>query len=110
MIYLELECYVTKADDNCIRVMSKGNKKNENLIKLGFIFDIKNSDYYFEVNDFNEKGRIFSLLRDMGIGFLGGREWSPSEVFEYLRDMRVVSGKYKRVFWKGPDDMHVEYN
>jgi hypothetical protein len=45
---------------------------------------------------------VFDELRSLGVAFSAGKEWCPSEVFEYLRDEQLLSGKYLRVAWTQP--------
>jgi hypothetical protein len=53
------------------------------------------------------KAEMLSKLRDCGICFSGGPDWSPSEVFEYLRDRGLLTGRYRKVIWRGPSQMDV---
>lgn len=50
----------------------------------------------------NKKAELLTKLRDLGIPFGGGPNWSPGEQFEDLRDKGLVSGSYKEITWWGP--------
>ena len=77
----------------------------EFLFDLGFhkkeIFDDQST---MTVRDDQEKGELFMKLRDKDICFSRGREWNPAEVSEWLRDENLVSGKFKSIAWKNPDE------
>jgi hypothetical protein len=45
---------------------------------------------------------LFAALRDRGVSFLAGREWSPAEVFAWLRDRGLLEGPYLRIAWTDP--------
>ena len=53
------------------------------------------------------KAQVLTALRDLGLCFSAGREWSPTEVFEWLRDQGLVSGHYRRIGWRGPGDFEI---
>ena len=60
-----------------------------------------------QVADDEEKAQVLTTLRDLGVCFSAGREWNPTEVFEWLRDQGLVSGPYRRIGWRGPGDFEV---
>jgi hypothetical protein len=98
--------YVSKADGNEIIVKaSPASSAHGFLTGLGFTPQSGSADsYLLSVKDEREKARIFSTLRDADICFSRGREWNPAEVFEWLRDQGLLSGPFKSIAWKGPDD------
>jgi len=53
-----------------------------------------------------EEVKLLKMLNNLGFAFsvggMGG--WSPSELFEDYREKGLLSGKYKEIAWKGPDD------
>lgn len=102
-----LNAYVVKADDLKIRIKALSQKSEKDILGLGFSLDETSSEYILTVKDNDQKAKIFSLLRNMEICFSGGREWSPAEVFEYLRDSGKLSGSYKRVSWYAPNEYRV---
>ncbi len=55
-----------------------------------------------EYNGHDELAIVFSKLLDLGIAFSAGKDWAPSEIFEYLRGKGLISGKYKKISWSGP--------
>jgi hypothetical protein len=67
-----------------------------------------NANIIIKYSDENEKVRLFKELRDLGIAFSAGRDWSPSEQFEELRERGLITGKYKHIGWSGPDNYKVD--
>ena len=53
---------------------------------------------------------LFAFLRDEGVAFAAGQGWSPSELFEQLRDEGRLTGPYSRISWRGPGKPHVDEN
>lgn len=91
--------FVTKADGKIIRVNLIDEKFEYELSKLDFVFDHDTKEYVLQVSDNDKKSKTFKHLRDLGVAFSSGKEWSPSEVFEYLREMGLITGKYTRISW-----------
>ena len=50
---------------------------------------------------FEEMARLATALRDLGIAFAVGREWSPSEVVQKLRDDGLFEGSFTEMAWTG---------
>lgn len=74
-----------------------GGQENDNHMK----FTIKYSNE-------SEKVRLFTKLRELGIAFSAGQDWSPSEQFEELRDRGLITGKYKHIGWNRPGNFQVD--
>lgn len=97
------DAYVSKADGQQVKILAINNTLVEQLEVLGFLFDPVSSMYVKDVVNMTEKARLFSTLRDIGVCFSDGKEWCPSELFEYFRENKLLDGKFKRVSWSGPD-------
>jgi hypothetical protein len=54
------------------------------------------------VTDDADKARVMGVLRDAGVSFARGREWSPAEVFEWLRDPELLTGSFRSISWRRP--------
>ena len=104
----ELDAYVVKADSRQVRVKTVNNATHPELTKLGFSFDASLSSYVKDTTGVPEKAQLLTQLRDAGICFSAGREWCPSEVFEYFREQNLVAGKYKRVSWSAPKNFTIQ--
>ena len=97
-----VKAVVTKADDNTVRVAVYDNSIVKNLEQIGFFVSHNSNDYVMPVFDDNEKASVFDALRNLNAGFSAGKEWCPSEVFEYLRDMGLLTGTFCKVAWVSP--------
>ncbi|TVP52495.1 MAG: hypothetical protein EA349_15495 [Halomonadaceae bacterium] len=97
-----VKAVVTKADDNAIRVKVYDKSIIQDIEKIGFFYNHDSSDYVMHVFDDNEKASVFNALRDLKVGFSAGKEWCPSEVFEYLRDIGLLTGTFCKVAWVSP--------
>ncbi|UQI31102.1 hypothetical protein M3M50_00355 [Pseudomonas bijieensis] len=102
MINDVLKAYVEKADVDVIRVQVIDNALDSPLRAIGFSTAAQKDIYVFQVADNRQKAKVFDALRSLGVAFSAGKEWCPSEVFEYLRDEQLLSGKYLRVAWTQP--------
>lgn len=51
-----------------------------------------------------ERAQVFEQLRVAGFAWARGREWSPAEVFEPLRDLHLLSGPFKPLAWISPTE------
>jgi hypothetical protein len=97
--------YVSKADGNEIIVEAVEAPTRALLTAIGFVAQSGSNDVYLlSVNGEREKAQIFSKLRDAGICFARGKEWSPAEVFEWLKEQGFLTGSFKSIAWRGPDD------
>ena len=102
MINDVLKAYVEKADGDVIRVQIIDNALDSPLRAIGFSDAPEKDIYVLQVADNTQKAKVFDALRSLGVAFSAGKEWCPSEVFEYLRDEQLLSGKYLRVAWTQP--------
>ena len=84
----------------------------EQLLTLGFssVGDARLNTFSKSVPEQNAKVKVLVDLRDYGVCFSGGAAWSPSEVFEYLRDQGLLIGSYRRVEWSGPGRFTITEN
>lgn len=102
MINDGLKAYVEKADGDVIRVQVMDNTLDSPLRAIGFSNAAEKDIYVLHVADNTQKAKVFDELRSLGVAFSAGKEWCPSEVFEYLRDEQLLSGTYLRVAWTQP--------
>lgn len=70
----------------------------KSLHKLGFRFYLFNN-FKLNIQSEDQKIFIFQKLNDMHICFSSGKEWNPSEVFEYYRNKGLLNGKYRQLSW-----------
>jgi hypothetical protein len=92
--------YVRSADGDVITVVAAGPVPAQ----LGFAANAEESgSYRRRVADDRAKAQVFAALRDAGVCFARGWEWSPAEVFEWLRDHGLLSGRFQSInSWSAP--------
>jgi hypothetical protein len=96
--------YVRSADGDVITVVAAGPLPT----RLGFAANAEDpGSYRRRVADDREKAQVFTALRDAGMCFARGREWSPTEVFEWLRDHGLLSGRFQSISWSAPGTFQV---
>ena len=102
-----VKAFVTKADGKVVRVKAIDSSIVGELSGLGFTFDSDFSEYTIKILDNSEKAELFDKLRTLDVAFSSGKEWCPSEVFEYLRENGLICADFKKISWKGPGDYHL---
>lgn len=50
---------------------------------------------------------VLAALRDQGIPFSAGPDWSPSEQFEELRARGLIQGPFDMIIWHGANDFRI---
>jgi hypothetical protein len=68
------------------------------------------SKWEIEFKNEEEKAKIFKLLRDSDFAFSIGKEWSPAEQFEELREHGLLDGSYRQILWKKKNDYQIKEN
>jgi hypothetical protein len=101
-----IKAYVKEAALDDVVVWSSSNEFSNVLLVNGFARKEESIFTYTTTSDEN-KAKLFTWLRDNDVLFSDGREWNPSEVFEYLREKKLLSGSYQRITWVGQDVFQV---
>jgi hypothetical protein len=52
---------------------------------------------------FEAMAQLARGLIELGLAFSAGREWSPSEVVQDLRDRGLLDGPFTEIAWTGPE-------
>ena len=39
--------------------------------------------------------------------FSNGKDWSPSELVDYYKEIGLIDSKYYKISWKGKDDFYI---
>lgn len=99
-----LKGYVEKADDDVIHVNVLDPALCADIAALGFCADATDGMFSLGVSRDEHKARVFDALRALEMAFCDGKERCPVGVFEYLRDKRLLTGKFVRVSWEKPGD------
>lgn len=96
---------VIQADAEMVVVSVADTALQTELALAGFIRQGTASDLFARpVKDDAEKASVFSFLRERGFAWSRGREWCPAEVFEWLRDQKLIAGTFKAISWKSPTE------
>jgi hypothetical protein len=103
----KLNAFVAKADGKQVRVYSVNSSLDSELISLGFKHDQELSMYVKDTANLSTKAALFARLRDLDVCFSDGKEWCPSELFEYFREQNLLHGKFKRVSWTAPNSYRI---
>ncbi len=97
--------YVMKADGDSVSVKATDLNSIALLRHLGFHPNPTHDNVFTKaVENDAIKAELFKHLRDHDISFAVGREWSPAEVFEFLREKHYLSGDFTAIAWKGPQN------
>lgn len=102
-----VKAFVTKADGKVVRVRLVDSSFQDELYNLGFVYDSNLSEYTLSVSGDKEKAELFHKLRNLDVSFSSGKEWCPAEVFEYLRELGLLDGNFKKISWSGPGIYHL---
>ncbi|SDH11011.1 hypothetical protein [Pseudomonas abietaniphila] len=103
----QLKAFVEKADDDVIRLNMLDPNIYQSVASLGFLAGAEPGILTVVTTDDAHKAKVFEALQAMDVAFSDGKEWCPAEVFEFLRDMNLISGKFIRVSWSKPGDYHL---
>jgi hypothetical protein len=98
--------YVSYCDDS-IKLKNVGKTMEGKIIELGGKQNGPIGEYLVPLGAEAAKPRLFSILRELGFAFSAGREWSPAEQFEELREKGLLQGKFSCVIWRGPNNYSI---
>ena len=62
----------------------------------------KRNVWILSYKDEQELSSCLTALRNAKCLFSGGHGWSPSAIFQQLRDKGLLSGKFKEIVWAKP--------
>ncbi|HDS1123956.1 TPA: hypothetical protein QDZ60_001237 [Stenotrophomonas maltophilia] len=97
---IPISAYVQQAGGSTVQVVVLDADVRASLQALGLAGQA--TTLCAEVGDDIGKARLFAALRDRGVAFSAGREWSPAEVFAWFRDRGLLEGPYLRIAWTDP--------
>lgn len=95
---IEILGYVVEANSSFLRVIALSPIGASCLKQLGFKEESTLS-FILSIDHPNDRVALFQQLRASDFAFSAGREWSPSELFEFFRDQDLLSGDYIRIAW-----------
>lgn len=97
--------YVRVVDDQSITIRVHDAVLRSRVISMGFACIDGSTDLLrCSAKTDIDRAALFNQLRAAGFAWSRGREWSPAEVFEHLRDQRILSGTFTSISWKSPDE------
>lgn len=82
------------------------------LVALGFVAAPDKGQGAMSLTTLNQsaKAKVFEKLRDEGVCFSAGPDWCPADVFEFLRDNKLLTGPYRKIAWRGPGEPQIIEN
>jgi len=80
---IEILGYVVEANSSFLRVIALSQIGASCLKQLGFKEESPLS-FILSIDHPNDRVKLFQQLRDSDFAFSAGREWSPSELFEFF--------------------------
>lgn len=104
---MDIPMHVAVADGDTVELSAIPQANQAAFLHLGFTASSPNS-LKRKVDDDQQKAALFGQLRDLGVCFARGREWSPAEVFEWLRDQKLLQGSFTALAWRRAGEWFVE--
>ncbi len=95
-----INAFVTNVSGQFVKVKVIDESVKKDIKSLGFKFDITSREFVLLASSHKEKAKIFCQLEKIGVCFSAGKGWSPSELFEYYREIGFLDGTYKRISWR----------
>jgi hypothetical protein len=99
--------YVREAAADDVVVHAEDPGAVEILKRLGFS-EVSDATFASAFGSDEAKAEVLGKLRDCEVAFSAGAGWSPSEVFEELRDRHLIQGQYKRISWTRPGEFQID--
>jgi hypothetical protein len=84
------------------RIFTAQSEIESILARLGFML----IDGYFErsIIDIKDREKLVRSLIELRAIFVDGRDWSPAEVVDYLREQGKVELACRRITWLSPTE------
>lgn len=80
------------------------------LKEMGATEDVSTGENYWKMDFENDDVLLEKLIQLNKLGFLFVGEaagWPPAEVFDYMKERKSVSGKFKEIRWRGPGNWFI---
>ena len=103
--------YVASSDFKRVTIQGTNPVLADRLQKLGFGQTADGAGFELRCSEpmtFEELAALATKLRDMGLAFSAGPDWSPSEVMNDLRDRELCNGPYTQISWTGPEQWSLQ--
>lgn len=90
-----------------IRLENVSSDKAEGIKRIG-AYESKIAGETVWIIDYTNEYELANKLCELNLlSFLfagGPAGWPPAAVFDYLREKKLIEGKFKEVTWRGPGD------
>lgn len=82
-------------------VQTNCRRKKRDLSRLGFT----EKDGYLNrtIADTDDRRRLLESLIDLDALFSYGRDWCPSELVEYYRELGLIDRPFRVIAWRDPE-------
>jgi hypothetical protein len=84
-----------------VRTANTSTSNKAALSRLGFTEE--GDDMIRAISDTSDRCRLLESLLDLDALFSYGRDWSPSELVEYYRDLGFISRAFRVIAWSDPN-------
>lgn len=102
MSYPDNEIIVLDIAGSHARLHSTKPDAGPALQALGFV--LEGEQFVRPIADVPERESLVKKLIEMGALFSGGAGWSPAELLEMYKEQGIITGSYKTISWRGPDN------
>ena len=104
---LDNKIIVVELAGQSILLSNSGDNLKKELIAMGFV---KKGKYYaldLPTKDITQRITLIKKLIAFEALFSNGKDWSPSELVDYYKEIGLINSKYYKILWKGKDDFHI---
>jgi hypothetical protein len=95
------EIVVTDIAGAYARVHATSSVHKRNLVTIGFVEE--GDVLVLLLRDERDRAEAIKMLIDLGALFSVGTGWSPAELVEHYREQGLISGSYRAIAWKNPE-------
>lgn len=104
---LDNKIIVVELAGQSILLSNSGDNFKKELIAMGFV---KKGKYYaldLPTRDITQRVTLIKKLIALEALFSNGKDWSPSELVDYYKEIGLIDSKYYKISWKGKDDFYI---
>lgn len=105
MVIPDNEMVVIDVAGDYARVQTTNSAHRQSLVRMGFVEEYDRLS--LPLKDKNDRAKVVQMLIGFGALFSDGRDWSPAELVAYYRELGLVSGSYRVITWRNPNDYFV---
>ena len=104
---LDTKIIVVELAGQSILLSNSSDNFKKKLIAMGFV---KKGKYYaldLPTKDITQQITLIKKLIVLEALFSNGKDWSPSELVDYYKEIGLTDSKYHKISWKGKDDFYI---